>query len=226
MQKLTLTSQVLLAIIAVGSAFGAVRTYGHTASNSVAPKQSAPESSPSAPLAAPALSARSGSRTPLSGRPVRVALSQWPGHMALLVGAGGLKTTPGSIAAAEGLDLEIQFIEDAPSKNEALRKGGVDFVWQTVDELPISLGAYRAAGVEARAFMQIDWSRGGDACIASREVQTVESVYGHKSAMLMFSPDHTVFEFMINNSRLTPSQVAEVRKATKFSADDFTYART
>jgi len=160
------------------------------------------------------------------GRPIRVGLSQWPGHMALLVGAGGLKTQPGSIAAAEGLNIEIQFIEDAPSKNEALRKGTVDFVWQTVDELPISLGAYRTAGVDVRAFMQIDWSRGGDACIASHDVQTVESVYGRKSAMLMFSPDHTVFEFMINNSRLTPQQVAEVRKATKFSPDDFTFART
>ncbi|HEY0469456.1 MAG TPA: phosphate ABC transporter substrate-binding/OmpA family protein, partial [Polyangiaceae bacterium] len=159
-------------------------------------------------------------------RPVRVALSQWPGHMALLFGAGGLKTQPGSIAAAEGLDLEIQFIEDAPSKNQALRKGDVDFVWQTVDELPISLGGYRSAGLDVRAFIQIDWSRGGDACIASKDVLTVESMYGKKSAMLMFSPDHTVFEFMINNSRLTPQQVADVRRSTKFSLDDPTYART
>jgi outer membrane protein OmpA-like peptidoglycan-associated protein/ABC-type nitrate/sulfonate/bicarbonate transport system substrate-binding protein len=143
-----------------------------------------------------------------------------------LFGAGGLKTQPGSIAAAEGLKLEIRFIEDAPSKNEALRKGDVDFVWQTVDELPISLGSYRDAGVDVRAFMQIDWSRGGDACIASKDVLTVESVHGRKSAMLMFSPDHTLFEFMINNSRLTPQQVAEVRRTTKFSLDDPTYART
>ena len=234
MQKLTTLSKVMLAVIAVGSTFGAVRTYGKNG-------QLAARPSPLGPLAsAAALSAASASAPPSSGgaakaaaplaplgdRPVRVALSQWPGHMALLVGAGGLKTQPGSIAAEEGLNLEIQFIEDAPSKNEALRKGDVDFVWQTVDELPISLGAYRAAGVDARAFMQIDWSRGGDACVASKEVQTVESVYGRKSAMLMFSPDHTVFEFMINNSRLTPQQVAEVRRATRFSPDDFTFART
>src|SRR5439155_22462677 len=45
------------------------------------------------------------------------------------------------------------------------------------------------------------------------------------SAMMLFSPDHTVFEFMINNSRLTPDQVQKVRKDTSFSADDFTYGR-
>ena len=55
-------------------------------------------------------------------RDVTVALSQWPGHMALVVGNGGLTTQPGSAAAAEGLDLKIVFIEDAPSKNKALRR--------------------------------------------------------------------------------------------------------
>jgi len=235
MQKLTTLTKLMLSVIAVGSTFGAVRTYGKNgpaASTHPAHPAAPVSSTPARPAAQPATSGSAASAgqaakplPPLGDRPIRVALSQWPGHMALLVGAGGLKTQPGSIAAEEGLKLEIQFIEDAPSKNEALRKGDVDFVWQTVDELPISLGAYRAAGVDARAFMQIDWSRGGDACVASKEVQTVESVYGKKSAMLMFSPDHTVFEFMINNSRLTPQQVADVRRATKFSPDDFTFAR-
>ena len=228
MQKLTTLTRLMLAVIAVGSTFGAVHTYGkgapRTSELKPAGTKSRPAATPSSPTPA-AQQVRAGALGS-DGRPVRVALSQWPGHMALLIGAGGLKTQPGSIAAAEGLNLEIQFIEDAPGKNEALRTGKVDFVWQTVDELPISLGAYRSAGVDVRAVMQIDWSRGGDACIASKDVLTVESVYGRKSAMLMFSPDHTVFEFMINNSRLSPQQVSEVRRATKFSLDDPTFART
>jgi outer membrane protein OmpA-like peptidoglycan-associated protein len=162
---------------------------------------------------------------PVRGRPLRVAVSQWPGHMPILIAAGGMKTQPGSPAAKLGLDLEIVFIEDAPSKNKALAQGEVDFVWQTVDELPISLGGYKAAGIDARAVLQIDWSRGGDACVASKEVRRVEDVLGRRAATLLFSPDHTVFEFMITNSQLTPAQVAEVRRATQFSPDDFTFAR-
>ena len=42
---------------------------------------------------------------------------------------------------------------------------------------------------------------------------------------MSFSPDHTVFEFMIVNSRLTREQVARVRRDTSFSMDDFTYGR-
>jgi outer membrane protein OmpA-like peptidoglycan-associated protein/ABC-type nitrate/sulfonate/bicarbonate transport system substrate-binding protein len=155
----------------------------------------------------------------------KVALSEWPGHMALVVGNGGLTTQPGSPAAEQGLQLEIVFIEDPVKKNAALQSGQVDFVWQVVDEMPINMGGYKNAGVDARAFLQIDWSRGGDACVASKEVKKVEDILGRKSAMMMFSPDHTVFEFMINNSRLTPAQIAQVRKDTSFSMDDFTYGR-
>jgi outer membrane protein OmpA-like peptidoglycan-associated protein/ABC-type nitrate/sulfonate/bicarbonate transport system substrate-binding protein len=156
---------------------------------------------------------------------VTVALSQWPGHLALVVGNGGLTTQAGSAAAAEGLDLKIVFIEDAPSKNKALQEGKIDAVWETVDELPIAMVGFKAAKVDARAFVQIDWSRGGDACVASKEVKKVEDIVGRKAAVLMFSPDHTVLEFMLTNSRLSPEEVAQVRKATGFSMDDFTYAR-
>jgi NitT/TauT family transport system substrate-binding protein len=227
MQKLTALSKLLIASILAGSAVTAYRTYGGMLQASAEPPRGAkpPSAVPAAAMAKPALAASATAPAALKDRPVRVALSQWPGHMALVVGAGGLRTQPGSIAAREGLDLEIVFIEDAPGKNKALQTGDVDFVWETVDELPIALSGYRAKNIEAKAFLQIDWSRGGDACVATKEVQKVEDILGRKSAVLMFSPDHTVFEFMITNSRLTREQVTEVRKSTKFSMDDFTYAR-
>jgi outer membrane protein OmpA-like peptidoglycan-associated protein len=229
MVKLTLLSKCMLAVITAGSLAGAVHTHGpRFAKNAAASERRAKTGTPEPSTHGPAATASVvASASPAMGkRPTRVALSQWPGHMALLVGAGGLRTQPGSIAAEESLDVEIVFIEDAASKNRALQTGDVDFVWQTVDELPMSLGGYRKANVEVRAFLQIDWSRGGDACVASKEVRRVEDLVGRKSAMLMFSPDHTVFEFMITNSRLSPEQVAGVRRSTLFSMDDFTYGRT
>jgi NitT/TauT family transport system substrate-binding protein len=228
MQKLTVLSKLLITGILIGSGITAYRTYGNllpaSAELTSGPQPSAEAGALPSTVGVGATSS-AGKLAPLKNRPIRVALSQWPGHMALVVGAGGLRTQPGSIAAKEGLDVEIVFIEDAPSKNKALQVGEVDFVWQTVDELPIALSSYRAQNVEAKAFLQIDWSRGGDACVATQEVQKVEDILGRKSAVLMFSPDHTVFEFMITNSRLTREQVTEVRRSTKFSMDDFAYAR-
>jgi outer membrane protein OmpA-like peptidoglycan-associated protein/ABC-type nitrate/sulfonate/bicarbonate transport system substrate-binding protein len=205
---------MLIALILLGSAAAAVYTRRDRVARLLASEATTPW-----PERAEGLS------TPPRKRPVTVAISQWPGHLPLVVGAGGLTTQPGSAAAAEGLDLRVVFIEDAPSKNKALQEGKIDAVWETVDELPIALGGFRAAGQEVRAFIQIDWSRGGDACIASKEVKTVEDVLGRKSAVLMFSPDHTVLEFMLANSRLLPEQIARVRHDTSFSMDDFTYAR-
>lgn len=227
MKTLTPLARFLIVAILIGCSLTAYRTYGGMLQVSAEPAVVAgAAAAPGSAGATPAIVGSAAAKpSALGGRPVRVALSQWPGHMALLVGAGGLKTQPGSLAAKLGLELEIVFIEDAPSKNKALQTGEVDFVWQTVDELPIALSSYRAKNIEAKAFLQIDWSRGGDACVASKEVQKVEDIWGRRSAVLMFSPDHTVFEFMINNSRLTREQVSDVRKATKFSMDDFTYAR-
>jgi outer membrane protein OmpA-like peptidoglycan-associated protein/ABC-type nitrate/sulfonate/bicarbonate transport system substrate-binding protein len=239
MEKLTPLSKFLIVGILSGSSVVAARTHGHHF-HALTAKSAAGSSASAAPGASEKATAPAGvaasqnhadpnqpkTKTPFPARPVRVALSQWPGHMPLVIAAAGMRTQPGSPAAALGLDVEIVFIEDAPSKNKALMDGSVDFVWQTVDELPISMGSYKAAGVEPKAFLQIDWSRGGDACVASAEVRTVEDILGRRSATLLFSPDHTVFEFMITNSRLTPEQVAGVRKATQFSPDDFTFART
>jgi outer membrane protein OmpA-like peptidoglycan-associated protein len=87
------------------------------------------------------------------------------------------------------------------------------------------MATYRTANVEVKAFIQLDWSRGGDACVASSEIKTVEDLPGKKSAMLMFSPEHTLFEFMIGNSRLTPAQLTRVRADASFSPDDPLFAR-
>jgi outer membrane protein OmpA-like peptidoglycan-associated protein/ABC-type nitrate/sulfonate/bicarbonate transport system substrate-binding protein len=239
MERLTGFSKFLIAAILLGSGFGAYHTHGDWLKRAYgsAPEPGLtaqlvahPESQPSAATghapAAPAHASAATARPRLpSDRKVRVAISEWPGHMPLLIGAGGLTTQPGSPAADEQLDLEIVFIEEAARKNKALLDGDVHFIWTTVDEMPISIGGYRAAGKNARAILQIDWSRGGDACVAAHDVKRVEDILGRSSAMMMFSPDHTVFEFMITNSRLTPAQVADVRRATRFSMDDFTFGR-
>jgi outer membrane protein OmpA-like peptidoglycan-associated protein/ABC-type nitrate/sulfonate/bicarbonate transport system substrate-binding protein len=215
MGQLTTTTKVLIGAIATSSIAVAIYSNQSILRETLSRAHFGDSKAASGPSGSP----------PPGTRPVIVAINQWPGGMPLVVGAGGLTTQPGSAAAAEGLDLRIEFIEDAPSKNKALIEGKVDAVWQTVDELPMALGTFKAAGADVRTFLQIDWSRGGDACIASREVSTVEDLLGKKAAMLGLSPDHTLFEFMLTNSRLGPEQILQVRRDTNLSADDPNQAR-
>jgi NitT/TauT family transport system substrate-binding protein len=226
MGKLTALSKILIAFIALGATLAAIRTYSGrfprtpTADHAVSPGNAATQT-----LSAQPATAASRLAT-IDSRPLKVAIATWPGHMPLVLGNGGLQTRPGSAAESEGLNIEISLIDDPATKNKGLQSGELDFVWQTVDELPIGLGSYQQANVDLRVFLQLDWSRGGDACVATPEILTAEDVLGHKSAMMMFSPDHTLFEFMITNSNLTPNQIAEVRKNTQFSPDDITFGRT
>jgi outer membrane protein OmpA-like peptidoglycan-associated protein/ABC-type nitrate/sulfonate/bicarbonate transport system substrate-binding protein len=215
MGRLTATSKILITVILLGSAAGAAYTHRGDLRHLLA-SGPGPDKAGSAPGKPAVVSAK---------RAVTIGINQWPGLMPFVVAAGGLTTQPGSAAAAEGLDLRIVFVEDAPTKNKMLREGKVDAVWQTVDELPMAMSGFKAAGQEVRTFLQIDWSRGGDACVASKEVKSVEDLLGRKASTLLLSPDHTLLEFMITNSRLTPEQVAQVRRDASFSADDPSFSR-
>src|SRR4051812_14244459 len=178
MKQLTATSKVLIAVILTGSAAAAVYTRRDRLREVLTAVR--PGSGPG-----DSASADKTGALPVGKRPMTVVINQWPGLMPLVVGAGGITTQPGSAAEAEGLDVRFVFVEDAPTKNKMLREGTADVVWQTVDELPMAAGGFKAAGVDMRAFLQIDWSRGGDACVASKDVKTVEDLLGRKAAMLL-----------------------------------------
>ena len=168
-------------------------------------------------------------------RACKVALSQWPGHSAGILACGGLTPQPGSFCttvtsaikpnAAPGLNVEFIFIEEPDKKNAALQSGEADFIWTTTDEMPINLPGYAKSGVEAVSFVQIDWSRGGDACVADKSVTMPRDMLTPKGAVLQYSPDHTVFAFWLTNGDLTPAEVVKARANMSFSMDDYTYAR-
>jgi outer membrane protein OmpA-like peptidoglycan-associated protein len=229
MVELTKSSKVLVVLIGIGAVLVALYWLGlgSTApAASVTPARVETKTLAATPRPAEMPGHAVARSTPVGARPVRIALATWPGHMPLVIANGGLTTAPGSAAAAEGLNLEISFVDDPASKNKGLQSGELDFIWHTVDELPISLGSHQQAGTELRVFLQLDWSRGGDACVAAPEVRTAEDIFGRNSAMMLFSPDHTLFEFMLGNSNLNPSEIHRVRSDTRFSADDVTFGRT
>lgn len=188
--------------------------------------------------AATAPTAQGNLNTPCGGsgeRPCKVALSQWPGHSAGILACGGLTPQAGSFCttvksvikptAPAGLNVEFIFIEEPDKKNAALQSGEADFIWQTTDELPINLPGFAKAGIEVVSFVQIDWSRGGDACVADKSVTKPRDLLTRKWAVLKYSPDHTVAEFWFNNSDLTPAELNKVRANGSFSMDDYAYAR-
>lgn len=233
---------VLILAIGVGTYFKWGRNVGAEVVKAVEGKETKVDAPPVAPVKDPVTGKIT---TPsVAGKPsikddanktYKVALSQWPGHMAGILACGGLTTQPGSFCskvksvikpdAAPGLNLEFIFIEEPDKKNAALQSGEADFIWSTTDELPINLPGFAKANIEAQSFVQIDYSRGGDACVADKSVTKPRDLLNKKGAVLKYSPDHTVLEFWLTNSDLTPAELTKARANISFSMDDYTYAR-
>src|SRR5579872_3765833 len=66
---------------------------------------------------------------------------------------------------------------------------------------------------KARAIMQVDWSRGGDAMVADRSITKIEDLYGKKISLALFTPSHWLLEYSLQNSSLDDAKQAQIVKS-------------
>lgn len=164
----------------------------------------------------------------------KVCLSQWPGHMAGPIACGGKTTQPGSfcdkvtssLGGSPGINIEFLFVEDPAAKRAALSNGDCHVMWQTVDEMPLNIQAMPQDKLP-QAFVQIDWSYGGDALVFSNKVQTPRDLLKPdvNVAGMKYTPDHTLFEFWLTNSDLSPGEIRQVRDKVRFTLDNPEYGQ-
>ena len=140
------------------------------------------------------------------GRPLRVGITSWPGYTAGIVANNGLRPNRSCIFwDKHNLEVEFVLIEDTKLSTKAFASGGVDgvdVVWSTVDFLANKLPEYEEAGIKARAFMQVDWSRGGDAIVVNDRIKRIEDLKGERIALAMFTPSQWLLEYSLENSSL------------------------
>jgi NitT/TauT family transport system substrate-binding protein len=150
------------------------------------------------------------------GRPLRVGVVTWPGYAGGIVANNGFKPNKDCIYWTKyGQTVEFLLMEDIKVRNSAFGKGGadgVDIVWSTVDFWANELPGFADGGVKARAIMQVDWSRGGDAIVADKSIQKVEDLKGKKISLALFTPSHWLLESALENSSLDESDQVEIVK--------------
>jgi len=150
------------------------------------------------------------------GRPLRVGIVTWPGYAGGLVANNGFAPNKDCIYWTKyGQTVQFLLMEDVDVRNKAFAKGGedgVDIVWSTVDFWANELPAFVKDGVKARAIMQVDWSRGGDAIVADPSIKKVEDLKGKKISLALFTPSHWLLEYSLENSSLDDAEQAEIIK--------------
>jgi NitT/TauT family transport system substrate-binding protein len=150
----------------------------------------------------------------LLGRPLRVGISTWPGYVGGIVANNGLRPNEDSIFFKKhGLCVEFILIEDADYGAREFTRGGgdggIDIIWSTIDSLAIELPRFLKDRIKARTIMQVDWSRGGDAVVATAGIQRIEELRSKKVSLAITS--QWLLEYSFRNSLLSDADQREIR---------------
>ncbi|MEY2520798.1 MAG: hypothetical protein QOF24_2557 [Verrucomicrobiota bacterium] len=152
----------------------------------------------------------------LLGRPLRVSVVSWPGYAGGIVANNGFKPTKDCIFwNGHKLLVELVLLEDVDARAKAFARGGengIDIMYSTVDFWANEGVGFSNNGVDARAIMQVDWSRGGDAIVVDKSINRIEDLKDGKISLALFTPSHWLLEYSLETSSLSEAEQDQVMK--------------
>jgi NitT/TauT family transport system substrate-binding protein len=150
-------------------------------------------------------------------RPLRVSVVTWGGY------AGGQLFNEGFKANLEsqyqkkfGLPVEFVLNDDVDASLKAFEAGEVDAHWWTADVF--NTVASEMAIYNPKIFLQADWSRGGDAIVVIRGINSVNELRNRKIAVAFKTPSHSFLLWLLESAGMTPSDVQIVEVASAIDA--------
>ena len=93
----------------------------------------------------------------------------------------------------------------------AWMSGDYDVLVQTADAFPLYTAPEDINSFKPKAFMQVDWSRGGDAIIVKRGINTVNDLKGKKIAVAVPSPAQTLLISSLEAAGLSYNDVTIIK---------------
>ncbi|GJM31292.1 MAG: hypothetical protein DHS20C18_02930 [Saprospiraceae bacterium] len=148
---------------------------------------------------------------------IRVGVVTWGGY------AGGEYFNEGFKASTKsrfykdyGLKVEFVVNDDVDASLNAWKSGNIDLHWYTIDAFPTVL-----KGLEAYnpvALWQADWSRGGDAIVARRGINSVGDLKGKKIAVAELTPSHSFLLWLLDAGGLSASDVQIINSGNAIDA--------
>lgn len=152
-----------------------------------------------------------------SGDPIRIGVVTWGGY------AGGQYFNEGFKASAEsrfrkeyGIDVEFVLNDDVVSSLNAWKNGDIDVHWYTIDAMPTIMPEMQA--FDPVVLWQSDWSRGGDAIVVKRGVNSVADLKGKSIAVAELTPSHSFLIWLLAAGELKPSDVRIVAQPSAIEA--------
>ena len=148
---------------------------------------------------------------------LKVQLFTWGGYAPGLYFNNGWEANKRSRFYTDyGLKVKFELIDDFNASREAWKSDAVHLIGQTADALPTEMEGY--AEYEPTVVMQVDWSRGGDALVVQRGVNTINDLRGKKVAVTPLTPSQTFLIKLLDAANMRLSDIDVVETPDNFAA--------
>lgn len=150
---------------------------------------------------------------------LRVQLVTWGGYApGLYFNEGAEANTNSRFYKDYGFNVEFVLQNDLINALNAWIAGEYDVIVQTADAFPLYTGPNDINQYNPKAFMQVDWSRGGDAIIVKRGINTINDLKGKTVAVAVPSPAQTLLFSSLEAAGLDHTDVNIVKTSDNLKA--------
>ncbi len=156
-----------------------------------------------------------------------VQLVTWGGYApGLYFNEGSEPSTRSRFYQDYGLKVEFVLNDNLDAALNAWIADEYDVLVQTADAYPLYTAPQDINDYQPKAFMQVDWSRGGDVIIAKRGINSINDLQGKRVAVAEPSPSQTLLITALEAAGLTYEDVEIVASpdpvvaATTFKGPD------
>lgn len=143
---------------------------------------------------------KSDSKVDTSDATINLSLDEWSGWKSIIDSAAL------GYYDAEGIDVNINVINDATQSSNALIKGDLNAAGYTINRTAFLSNKFSEAGVDIVMPFITNYSNGGDGIIAKSSIQSVEDLVGAKIGVPEFSEAQTLVVWMVNQSDLSQEE--------------------
>ena len=148
-----------------------------------------------------------GSKTPA----YTIGVNTYAGFAPIVWLNGGLKPNEESIITKEyGIRLNIVIQDDFIAGRNGLKKGEIDMIYCTADALPTEMSE-SSDMVDVRHFMLLNWSRGADAIVVNKHINTVADLKGKKIAVAEGTAAHTLLINTLETNEINPNEIKIIK---------------
>lgn len=155
---------------------------------------------------------------PMSDNTVVLGLNVWAGWAPIFYANNGTEPNADSLFYKKyGFKVAIKIIDSPSASINAFASGDIHATAWTLDMVPLFYEQLKAdSRALPRAFLQVDWSNGGDGIVARDAIKSIADLRGKKIALAQHSPSHYLLLNLLINAGLQPSDVD-----FKFTEDAF-----